>query len=222
MKTTLIKMFFLGLLTIFLTLSELLFPSLVTDLFNQQIWFFRFYHLIWVIVIYYTIKGLTTDFKKEIGKEIPEKKELLERFVKINNKGAIKSIIIWIMVLLIIGILFYTKIITTIDLIIITVFFYFLDVFFMHVWCPFQKKVIKNKCCQTCRIRKWGYLMVFCPLVFIPSFWTYSILIISALILIRLEYAHKKYPERFYELFNPNLMCKNCNKTCWWLRNVRR
>jgi len=54
--------------------------------------------------------------------------------------------------------------------------------------------------------------MAFSPMIYIPSFWTYSILFMSAATLIQWEFLYLRHPERFYEQYNANLMCKNCKR----------
>jgi len=88
-----------------------------------------------------------------------------------------------------------------------------MDEFCATIWCPFQA-IIDNKCCNTCRINNWGYIMAFSPMIFIPSFWTYSILFLSILAIVQWEYLYHRHPERFFELYNAGLMCKNCVKKC--------
>ncbi|MBU0757551.1 MAG: hypothetical protein KKF44_05775 [Nanoarchaeota archaeon] len=88
----------------------------------------------------------------------------------------------------------------------------FLDQFCIVIWCPFRNYIIKNKCCNSCRIFSWGYTMIFLNFFLIKSFWTYTIAIASLVVFLQWEFAHWKHPERFYEISNTNLMCKNCKK----------
>ena len=54
--------------------------------------------------------------------------------------------------------------------------------------------------------------MMFSPYIFIPTFWTYSLVLLSLVILVQWEYLHHRYPERFSEVSNLNLLCSNCVK----------
>ena len=64
--------------------------------------------------------------------------------------------------------------------------------------------------------------MMFTPLIFIPSFYTYSLLILSLMLLLKWELYYHKYPERFSEVTNSNLQCKNCKeKLCHHKKQLR-
>lgn len=89
-----------------------------------------------------------------------------------------------------------------------------LDQVFVNVWCPLREWFMKNKCCTTCRIYSWGFAMMFSPLLFIPSFWTYSLLAVSAVILVRWEIVYARHPERFFEVSNKALRCSRCENPC--------
>jgi len=95
-----------------------------------------------------------------------------------------------------------------------------LDAWCVSIWCPFRSWLIRNKCCNNCRIFNWGYIMVSLPLLVIPSFWTYSIVFVALLIFIQWEYLHFKHPERFYEISNRNLRCSNCPGRTGFCRKV--
>jgi len=146
--------------------------------------------------------------------KILSKKEKLKEYTRRMNIGAVKAGVLWLLLLSVIGLLYYSNVINESWLIVIVTFFAFFDNFCVSVWCPFRKWLIKNKCCNVCRIYNWGSIMILCPLVFIPSFWTYSLLLISLIVMVQWEYIHYKHPERFYELYNANLMCKNCKTKC--------
>ena len=129
------------------------------------------------------------------------------------NVGAIKAGLYWVLAVLFVGLLYYTEVLNTMWLMLTVVFFIFMDQFCVSVWCVF-KWIIGNKCCNTCRINNWGYLMAFSTLIYVPSFWTYSVLIMSAIVVIQWEYLAAKHPERFFELYNINLQCRNCDGIC--------
>ena len=86
------------------------------------------------------------------------------------------------------------------------------DIICILFFCPFQTWFMKNRCCTTCRIYNWDFAMLFTPFVFIPSFYTYSLLGMALLILARWEITYKLHPERFSERTNEALRCKNCTE----------
>ncbi len=107
-------------------------------------------------------------------------------------------------------------------LILISLFYSVCDMICILFYCPFQTLMMKNKCCGSCRIYNWDYAMMFTPLVFIPSFFTYALLGLAVLLLIFWEGAALLHPERFYEETNECLSCKNCKeKLCYHKKQLR-
>jgi len=97
------------------------------------------------------------------------------------------------------------------------------DMICILFFCPFQSWFMKNKCCGSCRIYNWDYAMMFTPLVFVPSVYTWSLLGLSLLLLARWEITYRLYPERFYEATNKSLECANCKeKLCHHKKQLRR
>ena len=73
----------------------------------------------------------------------------------------------------------------------------------------------KNKCCVTCRIYNYDHMMLTTPMITIPSFFSWSLIILGLIILVKWEIDFRRHPERFFELTNQNLKCKNCtDKRC--------
>lgn len=142
-----------------------------------------------------------------------------------NKQKGLKTflvIIFWILLNLIIGLLYFLNIIDPYILIIISLFYGVCDMICILVFCPFQTWIMKNKCCNTCRIYNYDYAMMFTPLIFIVHPFTYSLVILSMILLIKWEIIYKKYPERFVENKNDNLTCKNCKeKLCHYKKQLR-
>ena len=128
----------------------------------------------------------------------------------------------WIALNAIIGILYYTHIIDMGILLLIALAYSVCDVICILFFCPFQTWFMKNKCCTTCRIYNWDYAMMFTPFVYIPGFYTWSLLGIALILLITWEYLYHKHPKRFSEKCNASLSCKNCKeKLCHHKRQLR-
>jgi len=79
-------------------------------------------------------------------------------------------------------------------------------------FCPFQTLFMKNKCCSNCRIYNWDYAMMFTPLFFVRREYTWSLLLLSVILLIRWEVTFFRHPERFSENTNEYLLCQNCTE----------
>lgn len=128
-------------------------------------------------------------------------------------------LVLWLLCITGLGVALRLKLIERAHLVFASVTCSLLDQLFVNIWCPLQKWFMKNKCCTTCRIYSWGFTMMFSPLLFILSFWTYSLIVLSAVILVRWEIAYARHPERFSEISNKTLRCSRCAHPC---RKVER
>lgn len=96
------------------------------------------------------------------------------------------------------------------------------DLICILFFCPFQTWMMGNRCCTTCRIYNWDYAMMFTPFLFIPRFYTWSLLGLAVLLLIRWEVTLHRHPERFSEMTNGSLSCANCEeKLCQHKKQLR-
>ena len=149
--------------------------------------------------------------------------EALKNYVVTTTKAAYKVFIIWTIVVVGIGLLYYLGIISKITVFMISIFFYVCDLICVLIWCPFRL-LMKNKCCTTCRIFNWDHLMMFAPLIFIGGFFATSLVIMAILAWLVWEVAVMIYPERFSELTNEALKCSECtDKLCsQYCRKLRK
>lgn len=96
------------------------------------------------------------------------------------------------------------------------------DMICILFFCPFQTWFFKNRCCVTCRIYNWDFAMIFTPLFFVPSLYTWSLLGMAILLLARWEISFYLHPERFSEKTNAYLSCANCTeKLCRHKKQLR-
>ena len=112
----------------------------------------------------------------------------------------------------IIGALYYAGVIDGGILILVSLAYGVCDMICILFFCPFQTWFMKNRCCTDCRIYNWDFAMMFTPLVFIPHIFTYSLLGLSLLLLLRWEITFKKHPERFSVKTNACISCENCTE----------
>jgi hypothetical protein len=201
-------------------------PNLLIRLFTFKILFFNVYHVLWLAIVIILIKRMIPGLNRKISsgkifkrkyvpglERTPIRDEKLRSYVAKMNRGALKTAVYWSVVILVAGWLYYLDLFGVTGLFIIVVFFVFMDQFCVSVWCPFEW-LIGNKCCNSCRINNWGYLMAFLPLIFLPSFWTYSVLLLSAAVASQWEYLFFRHPERFFEVYHAGLACRNCLDRC--------
>ncbi|UNC92217.1 hypothetical protein [Candidatus Contubernalis alkaliaceticus] len=195
--------------------------EMLTEIINYRLGDVKVYHVIWLLLMLEMLQILLPKYNRHIScgkifarhfreKKVPyDKKEVLEYTKKYNRRAGWAGFF-WLTLLFLIGIFYFARIIDLISIHLIAVFFYFSDEFCINVWCPFRAWIVRNKCCNACRIYNWSHFMIFSPFIFIFSFWTYSLLVMSLVIFIQWEYLHYKYPERFSELSNANLKCGDC------------
>ena len=112
----------------------------------------------------------------------------------------------------VIGVLKKASVIDNRLLLVIITVFYVCDLICVLFWCPFKEWVMKNRCCNTCRIFNWDYFMMFLPGIFCKGFFTISLLAMSLITLAIWEIYNMKYPERFWEGSNDAIKCRNCTE----------
>lgn len=121
-----------------------------------------------------------------------------------------------------IGLLYYLHILDEGILVLISLAYGVCDMICILFFCPFQTWFMKNRCCTVCRIYNWDFAMMFTPFVFIPNAYTWSLLLMSLLLLFRWEITLKRYPERFSDHTNACVSCRNCEeKLCHHKKQLR-
>lgn len=179
----------------------------------------RVYHLLWGFLMLEMILALAPGMNHFMGRgKVYEKNYVylkhdpgeLKNYTKKYNQRAVIVALAWAGVILLVGLLNFKPYLV----VMLVILFYFLDQLFVNVWCPLQHLIVHNRCCATCRIYSWGFPIIVSPLVYIKSFWSYSLLAVGALLLFQWEYLHHLYPERFSELANAALSCRNCTERC--------
>ena len=140
--------------------------------------------------------------------------KVLKNYVKNITVSAYKVFIIWTLLVVVIGVLYYFNIINKIWIFMFSILFYVCDLICVLIWCPFRL-IMKNKCCTTCRIFNWDHLMMFSPLIFCGGFFAISLVVMAFLAWIVWELCILLYPERFSEMTNVALRCSKCtDKLC--------
>ena len=140
--------------------------------------------------------------------------EALRCYIVSTTKAAYKVFLLWCLLIAAIGILYYSHMIDTAILFLISVFFYVCDLICVLIWCPFRL-IMKNRCCTTCRIFNWDHLMMFSPLIFMGGFFAWSLVLMSAAAWLVWELCVMMYPERFWDHSNAAVQCSECtDKLC--------
>ncbi len=120
--------------------------------------------------------------------------------------------VVWILVNGIFIFLYHLNIFNTGVMMLLFLFYAVGDMICVLFYCPFQE-LMRNRCCSTCRIHNWDSPMMCTPLILIPNPFTFSLFVLSLIVLIQWELCVHKHPERFNEKSNLNLSCNNCPET---------
>ena len=179
------------------------------------LWLFEIIMQFLPLTGYFSI-GSLKHFKQhmenvEIKNELQQIKLMLKKQIK-ANVGAIKVLMLWLVLTLIIGALYIFKVISYREMFLISSFFYLCDLICVLFFCPFQKFLMHNKCCATCRIFNWDHMMMFSPFVFVRGAYTWILVLLSLASMLVWEFTYYAHPERFFEESNNTLKCKNCKE----------
>lgn len=121
-----------------------------------------------------------------------------------------------------IGALYLTGVIDRGIMLLLSLFFSVCDMICILFFCPFQTLIMKNKCCGSCRIYNWDYAMMFTPLIFVKSLYTWGLVALSIGLLLKWEIIYFRHPERFSEQTNSSLSCAKCReKLCRHKKSLR-
>lgn len=181
------------------------------------------YKMIWVIWFVFIVEMLFRLFpskyesmgcQKQFGSNyLPD--ESANYSETTGGSGIAAVAVIWIILNALIGLVYLKGYIDSSVLVLISLAYSICDVICIMFFCPFQRWIMKNKCCVTCRIYNWDYAMMFTPLIFIHNFYSWSLVVFSVILLLRWELTAHMRGERFSEATNSNLKCENCmEKQC--------
>lgn len=145
--------------------------------------------------------------------------EKLNQFTKENSKKALKSAIFWIVLNAPFAVLFFLGYIHPLFFYWLFLLYYFFDTVCINIFCIFHVYLVRNKCCNECRIYNWSNYMYCTPLLFIPNIWNYSLVFLSIIILIQWEVSVHYHPERFSSISNRTLQCNYCPHECRYHSN---
>ena len=158
---------------------------------------------------------------RPLGQKI--NKQALKQYIVSTSKASYGVLILWTALISMIGVLYFHKILNRTALFMITAAFYVCDLICVLIWCPFRL-LMRTRCCTTCRIFNWDHLMMFTPMLFVDSFFSWSLLGMSIVVWILWECCVLLFPERFWDQTNAALQCsqctdKLCTQYCRKLRN---
>ena len=121
-------------------------------------------------------------------------------------------VISWVALNALIFALYFSGIIDWGVLVLISLAYSICDMICILFFCPFQSWMMMNKCCGSCRIYNWDFIMMFTPLIFFRHPFAYVLVALSLLLLLRWELGAWFTPERYFEDTNACLSCANCTE----------
>ncbi len=129
-----------------------------------------------------------------------------------DNNATMLVAMVWIILNALIGALHVIRVLNDDFMLVLSSAYSVCDLICILFFCPFQTWFLKNRCCVTCRIYNWDFAMMFTPLFFVPNPYTWSLLGMAVILLIRWEITFYLHPERFAENTNRYLSCAECTE----------
>lgn len=99
-----------------------------------------------------------------------------------------------------------------------SLFYCVFDMVSVVLWCPLQLALMRNRCCTTCQIFNWDGIMTVTPLMCVGCWFSWVLIALAVVVLLRWELAFVRHPERFDERTNASLQCANCSDKLCHLR----
>ena len=121
-------------------------------------------------------------------------------------------IIFWLTLNAIIFALYFAGLIDWGMLILVSLAYSVCDMICILFFCPFETWMMMNKCCGSCRIYNWDFIMMFTPLIFFRHPLAHLLVGLSLVLLLRWEIGAYLTPERYFEDTNQMLSCANCTE----------
>lgn len=185
--------------------------------------------LIWLVFVvemvlrFFPSKFESMGCQKQFASNFMPASGCSETMTNTGTKTTLLVAAVWVGFNAIIGVLYFAGILDKGILILISLAYSVCDMTCILFFCPFQTWFMKNKCCGSCRIYNWDYAMMFTPLVFIGTLYTWSLLLLAIILLAKWEVVHRRHPERLSEATNGNLSCSNClEKLCQHKKQLQR
>jgi hypothetical protein len=220
------KLVFRIILLLFCFVLYFFYPPLESDILNFDFQNLSLVHIVWLVLLLEMLlvffrrskisMGSVKQFKRNYQKSSVEVSEEEVKAIKRRlNIGALKVLIVWLILNGAVALIYFINWIGIKELFILSALYYVGDLVCVIYFCPFQMWFMHNRCCVTCRIFNWDQPMMVTPLLFIPSWYSYTLGAAALFALIMWEYNFWKHSERFIELLNENLQCRNCkDKMC--------
>lgn len=135
-----------------------------------------------------------------------------EEDLRKGDHSALYSFLFWIALNAVFYIAYWVDLVDARFMVCLAGFYAVIDIFCILFFCPFQSWFMHNRCCTTCRIFDWDYLMICTPLLAIPNTVTLSASALAFVIFLRWELRYAHHKELFFETSNTALKCSQCQE----------
>ena len=139
------------------------------------------------------------------------------------NRGAIRVLAVWVAVHEAVFCLYARGTVGERFMVCLAAFYGVCDLICVLFFCPFRAWLMHNRCCTTCRIYDWDYLMLCTPLLPLGGWMTGSACAAALALFFRWEIVWLRHPERFLESGSQALRCSRCQeRLCGYRRHLGR
>ena len=143
--------------------------------------------------------------------------------IRYANRGALLALLFWLALNAVFFFLYWIDVVGPLFMVCLAGFYGVCDIICILFFCPFQSWMMHNRCCTTCRIFNWDYIMICTPLTVLKGPLVFSACILSVILLLRWEITHARHPHRFYESGNRAMRCNECQEhLCKYKRALKR
>ena len=139
------------------------------------------------------------------------------------DRGALWVALSWLALNGVFWLLYFLGITDRRFMVCLAAFYGVCDIICILFFCPFQAWMMRNRCCTTCRIFNWDYIMICTPLMALTGPMARAACLLSVALLLRWEITYRHKKERFFESSNSNLRCSQCQEQlCKYKRALSR
>ena len=139
------------------------------------------------------------------------------------DRGALRVLAVWAAAHPGVFLLYARQVAGKRFLVCLAAFYGVCDLICVLFFCPFRAWLMRNRCCVTCRIYDWDYLMMCTPLLPVGGWMAASACAAAALLFLRWEIVWRRHPERFLESGSGALSCNACGEhLCRYRRALGR
>ena len=150
--------------------------------------------------------------KEFAGRFRPTGKAPSAQEVRQANRGALWVLLSWLALNALVFLAYAWGWINQRFLVCLAGFYGVCDIVCILFFCPFQSWMMRNRCCTTCRIYNWDYLMLCTPLLGVRGLFSLSACLLALGILVRWEWTYHRRRERFFVSSNDALRCDQCQE----------